>query len=320
MLPIGYELSSFRFTTFNKGVLHLIAPVLLLVGVLSHASSKEPFILSKTPAEVPGDARNDWNTKLITLALEETVEDYGPFEIQVTPKMNRARIWKSIINNRYPNMIMTTAYSEEHHRGKQIDFIPFPVELGLIGYRVCFYPKSKADSISDMLLKGKYRDLQYGMHSDWEDAEILRHNGLFVKPIMSYDSLFKMTSAGRFDLFCRSISEIYDEYNNYKDLDGLGIEQTTVFHYPLPVFFWINTENTLAKERIYKGLIRAFDNGKLMVMFTEHYDEKIAFTQFGKRNIIELENPLVENLDKEYEQFNFLPSANVFNKHRLSAD
>lgn len=320
MSYLGLQLSRIIFRTCFKAVLRNSIFLLPFVfGVFAHAS-KEPFVVSKPPPEVPGDARNDWNTKLITLALEETVQDYGPYEIRETPNMNRARIWKSIVNNRYPNLIMPTAYSNEHLRGNQIDFIPFPVELGLIGYRVCFYPKSKAEAITHMLKNGQHRELQYGMHSDWEDAEILRHNGFLVKPIMSYDSLFKMTSAGRFDLFCRSISEIYDEYNNYKDLEGLAVEQSTVFHYPLPIFFWTNAQNTLAKERLYKGFIRAFENGKLMVMFTEHYNEKIAFTNFESRTIIELENPLLNNLDSEYEQFNFLPSANNYNKQRLTKD
>ncbi len=314
---LGSQLSRLIFSTFLKPAFFggMIA-LTLLFGAFSYAS-EQPFIVSKPPPEVPGDARNDWNTKLITLALEETLEDYGPYEIRETPNMNRARIWKSIVNNRYPNLVMPTAYSSEHLRGNQIDFIPFPVELGLIGYRVCFYPKSKADKISEKLKNGQHRELKYGMHSEWEDAEILRHNGFLVKPIMSYDSLFKMTAAGRFDLFCRSISEIYDEYNNYKDLDGLAIEQTTVFHYPLPIFFWINTQNTLAKERLYTGFLRAFENGKLLVLFTNHYNEKIAFTNFEDRNIIELENPLLDKLDSAYEQFNFLPSANIHGSHRI---
>lgn len=288
--------------------LTLIVCVLTLGGGASYGLASDiEFIVSKPPPEVPGDSRNEWNNKLLTIALEKTVSDYGPYRIVETPRMNRARIWKSISSNRYPNLILPTAYSESHLVGNQITFIPFPVELGLVGYRVCFYPKDKHEKITHMLSHGLHKELKYGLHRDWEDADILRFNGFIVAETMSYDSLFKMTSAGRFDMFCRSISEIYDEYTTYKDLDGLAVEQTTAFHYPLPIFFWINPQNELARERIFRGLTRAFNDGSLGKLFKEHYREKIAFTQLGTRHIIELKNPLVEDLDPSYEQYNFTP-------------
>jgi hypothetical protein len=63
------------------------------------------------------------------------------------------------------------------------------------------------------------RQLQAGQGHDWPDTEILRFNGLNVQVSASYESLFTMLRAQRFDYFPRSIIEIWDEQKKFGGTD-----------------------------------------------------------------------------------------------------
>ncbi|MDF5908869.1 hypothetical protein P4132_22180 [Pseudomonas aeruginosa] len=55
------------------------------------------------------------------------------------------------------------------------------------------------------------RRLRFGQRQDWADTPILRANGLEVKTSQSYESLFRMLDAGRFEVFPREVVVIDGE-------------------------------------------------------------------------------------------------------------
>jgi len=251
----------------------------------------------------PGDTRHIYGNELVRLALDKTIDEYGPYRIQTTPSMSFARAIESVKSNKYPNFFFGTPYDKKLLEGGNVEAIEFPIVLGLLGYRVCFYPIRQKNPVTTHLQSGEFKNLIHGQGASWIDVDILRHNGYRVYEVASYDSLFKMTAAGRFDLFCRGANEVYDEYLKHKDRPGLAFDHTFSFHYPMPVFFLMNSADQRAIERLKKGLTKSYEDGSMQKLLLSHYGDSLDFIQLHNRKIITLENPFLEGLDPSWSNY-----------------
>ncbi|PCK04763.1 MAG: hypothetical protein COA42_18865 [Alteromonadaceae bacterium] len=253
----------------------------------------------------PNDLRLNWVTSLLNLALERTTEDYGAYTLEPAPDMELARRWHTLKSKKYPNYIIFSTYRAPHipEFSKDYAIIKFPLLMGLLGYRICFHTKEKASYIEKMLSKGLIKNLTIGQGKNWTDTAILRHSGYTVTEAQGYAELFKMTHANRFDLFCRSVHEIYDEYHSHKDAQGLLVEQTFAFNYPMPLFIYTHKDNHALVERLSKGLELAYQDGSITAAFEQYMGERVKFARLSERTIIQLENPALKGLKSDYARY-----------------
>jgi hypothetical protein len=291
----------------------LLLSLLLCVTVSSRASAQSPsqnasaspdMVITHRAPEIDGDTRPNYEVSVLRLALDKTPE-YGPYRLQPAPRINVTRSLHSIRTNAFPNFFYSLGYEEKYNHYPEMTYLRFPVDLGLLGFRTCFIPSAAKDQIAKVNTLDDLRKLSIVQGRGWVDVEILRSNGLKVTEIDRYDTMFKMTAAHRFDLFCRGASEIQDEYKLWKDLPGFDYDRHLLIQYPLPIFFYTNKNNTLAIERITKGLERAYADGTLHKLWAREYASAMAFTQLRKRHIIKLNNPLLKSIDTRYEKYQF---------------
>lgn len=228
--------------------------------------------------------------ELLQLALNKTQTDYGPCQATLAKEPKpQARLYEDLAHNEGVHIIDATAGKERNER-----FLPIPVPLlkGLMGYRIAFIrPEDKAafarvKNLSDL------RAFTAGQGMGWLDVEILRINGIGVTATKSYDSLFRMLRAGRFDFFPRGAQEVLREAESF-DIAGLAIEQHLIIAYPWPVYFFVHKDHTLLAERIETGLQRAKDDGDFDRFFNKHPFSRDVFEQlnFSERRTIYLCNP-----------------------------
>ncbi|MFE8730059.1 hypothetical protein ACFX56_23830, partial [Aeromonas hydrophila] len=97
----------------------------------------------------------------------------------------------------------------------------------------------------------------------WLDVDILRHAGLEVMEVDGYEKLFKMVARGRFDLFCRGVSELRSEQLTHDEVEGLKVDDALMIYYPLPRVFYTNANNREALKRVEQGLQIAWQDGSL---------------------------------------------------------
>ncbi len=285
----------------------LVVLVFLFNSIASYAEdipSERVTVFHGIPGEADDDTRQIWGNSLLELVLSKTVAEFGPFRLETPPKMAFNRAMKSLRENRFDNFVYSAVYRRANSYDG-VEIIYFPINLGLLGYRVCFYPTGGEKAIQ-RLLAGDKDSVIIGQGREWSDVKVLRHNGYTVLEGDSYHGLFEMTAAGRFDLFCRGINEVFDEYKRYKDIQGLAFDRSFAFHYKLPVFFILNKGNAKAIERIYKGLQKAYEDGSLLDLFHEYYGERLAFSDIASRTVIELDSPIVGSLDKAYLRYNYM--------------
>jgi len=115
----------------------------------------------------------------------------------------------------------------------QVASIPFPIDMGILGYRVCFVGADRAAELARVNTLDQLRHFTQGTGTGWQDAVILRHGGLTVHEVDNYESLFRMVARGRIDLFCRGANEILPEWQSHQGkVAGLTVDRHLALFYP----------------------------------------------------------------------------------------
>jgi hypothetical protein len=272
----------------------------LLSLLLQPSWAMAEFVVSHRSPFTEGDKHHIYSTELLRLALEKTRKEYGDFRMQAIPPRNYARALKAAVDDTYPNLMIETSYEQALTHHAKLDYINFPMDLGVLGYRVCFVnPKLKASGTKIETLE-QLRQYTFAHGVGWADTTIFRHNNLKVQEIDNYDGIFLMVISGRIDFFCRGVNEILGEIEQFSNLKDLTIDEQFLLVYPLPRFFYFNSKNTLAKERIALGLQRAYADGSLQSLWKANFQPSLALVSLDKRKVIQLENPLVKDLDVSF--------------------
>ncbi|HEY7885673.1 MAG TPA: hypothetical protein VIC08_12090, partial [Cellvibrionaceae bacterium] len=279
----------------------VLLSLLLLITTCLSAETDTGLVVTYRMPESATDQRHDYETELLRLVLEKTLKQYGPYQLQPGFAMNLPRAISMARNNEAENLFFKTSYSEVLNQ--EFAYLPYPLDRGVLGYRVCFVNKDVAEKISQITHVEELKKYTIGQGVGWLDSAILQHNGFQVVESENYANLFLMLAAGRIDLFCRGATEIEAEWQAHRELEGLALDESFALYYPLPRFFWTHTENKVALERINKGLVIALADGSAKTLWQKHHGGKLDFAKLQQRRIFTLENPNVKTINIEYRHF-----------------
>lgn len=293
-----------RLSTINSTLAwQLLWAWTLLLSYCAQAASETVF--TYRASESDRDTRLHYEVAVLRLALEKTTAEYGPFRLEPTPRINVARCMQSVRQHKFTNFFCSLGYTEIYDTYPDVTYVRFPIELGILSYRTCFTNAKTAEKLQKITTLRQLRELTQGLGRDWADVAVLRHNGFKVIEVDQYEALFSMAAAGRFDLFCRGTNEIKEEYDLRHDMNGLVYDRNIVIHYPMPLFLYANKANTAAIERITKGLHKAYADGSLITLWKRKHLPSADFAQLHKRRLFRLENPVVKNIDFDYEKYDY---------------
>lgn len=251
-----------------------------------------------------------FEAELLRLALDLTQKDFGPYQLNAIPPMNRARTLAALSQNTYPNLVLMLSYEDTLPDQLQLAYIPISLDRGAMSYRVCFMRDQIKLQIAQVKQLDQLKPYKFGAGIGWSDSKILRHNGLQVVEVDSVLSLFRMARAGRIDLFCRGISEYANELRYQQTSIGLTADDHLALFYPLPKFFFANSHSQVALHRIETGLRRALENGSFLEIWRKYHQQGIALSQLQRRTLIHLDNPLVKHLGDDYRKYEMNPFDN----------
>jgi len=274
-----------------------------LLLVLVETAACEPSVFTHRLPEAYASGTSSYEAAVLKLALDKTLQEYGPYELRAAPQININRNVQSIKANTFPNYFASLGYNEDYNLSKDITYIRFPIDLGVLSYRTCFVPDEILGKVANINNLNELRKLSMGQARGWVDNQILKHNGFKVVEAENYSILFKMTAAHRFDLFCRGANEIKEEYERWGKIEGLAYDRHLLIYYPMPIFFYTNSANTKAIERIDKGLHKAYSDGSLLALWRTYNKASVDFAQLSKRKVFRLENPLVKSIDFDYASY-----------------
>lgn len=284
----------------------------LLIATAMPATASPPaatnasgeLVIRYTPLEDAGDKRLDYPLAIINLTMEKTRQEYGGYQLDAIPQyLSAARSVYELKRDTWPNYFFPGGVNIELLGKENLEPVDFPIDQGLLGYRICFVsPQAKARVAAARSLT-ELRQFIIAQGTNWPDVSILRHNGFTVQEVGTYPGLFKMVISGRADLLCRGISELKQEYTEFKYLGNLQYDETFVLVYPMRYSLYFNRNSRAAIQRIQAGLKIARDDGSLRQLFLKHFRDDILFAKLNQRRFFYLQTPYETDFSETYSSY-----------------
>ena len=244
--------------------------------------------------ETAGDTRFSDLMEILQGALDKTTAEFGPFELEPSKqKMNEERYLAELKNGGGVNIAWSSTSTE-----KEATLLPLriPLRKGILGYRVALISKENQAKIDQVKTLADLKKLSIGQGAGWGDVKLYEANGFNVSTA-KYDELFKMTSAGKFDLFPRGISEAFAEQEQHsKTNPNLVVEKNMLIYYPWPYYFFFNKADAALEKRIDVGIRKMMKDGSFDAIFKKYNGKAIEQANFKGRKIYRLKN---DQLPKE---------------------
>ncbi len=234
----------------------------------------------------------EYRWKLLELALAHTQKPGEP-PVRLVPYP------EEVTQNRGVQLLQdgkidVIALGTNAERESQMRPIRIDILRGIVGFRLFVIRAADQPRIAAMDERDLREKLTYGLNSQWADLPILQANGFSVVTSTSYELLFDMLAAGRFDAFTRGLNEAVRELAARKDrYPQLAVEQTKALFFPFPIYFWVAKENAALAERIERGLELALADGSFRSLFESYHAEEIATLAREKRQVIRLPSPIL---------------------------
>lgn len=267
-----------------------LAVLAMLVGVLSGFAS--PVAAGETTIRYfPVGPIYEYRWKLLELALSHAP---GPVET-----FRLAPYAEDITQNRGMELLQSgaidvIALGTNAERESQMLPIKIDILRGIVGFRVFVIRAADQARMARMDEQALRKQLTFGLNSQWADLPILRANGFTVVTSSSYENLFGMLAAGRFDAFTRGLNEASRELNERKSTyPQLAVEHTQALYFPYPVYFWVKKGNTALAQRIERGLKASLADGSFRKLFETYHAAEIDMLAKEKRQVIRLANPIL---------------------------
>jgi ABC-type amino acid transport substrate-binding protein len=289
--------------SLSKTTLRLLTLIIFSLSFIpAYGDDNDLLVVTFRAGASENDTRQNYYKDILTLTLEKTKAHYGNYKILEAPYVNQLRDAYAIDREIYFNYVVDENF-EDKFLNTSIDYIPFPLDLGLTGMRICFVNPKVGQAIQHITTIDELKKYTIGQGIGWADVEILRQNGFKVVTVQNYDGIFKMTAIGRVDLFCRGVNELPREYETFKNINNLTYDESFAIIYRLPRFFLMNKKNVALKKRIEEGLQIAYKDGSLQNTFQKYHASSIQFSNLKQRKIFRIENPLIKKLPRDYEQY-----------------
>jgi ABC-type amino acid transport substrate-binding protein len=266
--------------------------ILSLLLCLAGPVAADPLTVIYPRPESAGDTQYLYDYELLRLALDRTSGSGGPYLLrQSDAPMNQARAADEIVAGTGTVTIFARSTAIEHEQ--RMLPIRIPIDKGLISYRLFLIRREDQPRLAEIRTLDALREFSVGSFVTWADTKILRDGGFKVVTGDSYEGLFKMLVAQRFDLFSRGVDEAYREYDERKDqLPDLKVEDTLLLHFPTTRYYFVQRSaggQGLA-GRVERGLNQAIADGSFDRLFKEYKGPLIERAHLAGRRVFNIDN------------------------------
>lgn len=240
------------------------------------------------------DVRYLYHWEILRTALEKTRAKWGPYRMVPSEVMTERRQTFELKNATGKLTVMYLSTTPDFE--KNLTPIHIPVDKNLGGYCVFLIRRENRERFAAVKSIDDLHRFSYGLGLGWIDVDILKAGGFKVVTGSSYDGLFEMLVNRRFDIFLRAAVEVLDEYDQRKKtMPDLYIEDSLIFYYPLPMYFWFpkTSEGRRLAARAEEGMRMMIADGTYDRIFDKYQRSKIERLHLKTRKIFKIGNPYV---------------------------
>lgn len=227
---------------------------------------------------------------LVELALQKTPE-YGEFRIIRSEELSQGRVLRELANGQ-SRLVDIANVATSAERENFLTAIPFPVDGGLLGFRVCVVLPESLPKFAGIKSLQDLRDggIRIGQGSHWPDTPVLEANGIPVVTHSRYEILFGMLRNERFECFARGVNEVIYDLELEQD-PNLVIEPDLLIAYPMPSYLFVGPKDQETAHRLQLGIERAILDGTFNEFLRHYYARAVRELHLDERTIISLDNP-----------------------------
>lgn len=254
------------------------------------------------------DRRNDYSFEVLREALKKTQARFGSFEFrQADLVMLRAKLSHAASNPVFQASNDRLLF--EIKRGELVNVAPqvtrpewekealpvrIPVDLGLLSYRIFLINREDQPKFSAIQNVDQLKRLRAGTGETWSTYRVLQHHGFTQMTFNTYEGMFQMLAARRFDYITRGVNEAFLELDGRRDkYPGMAVEEDIALFVPSPRYFFVSPSRPRLAQRIEAGLKIMLRDGSLQDIFLRHHGQMIQSTRFCERRIFRIDNPFL---------------------------
>ncbi|MAE74453.1 MAG: hypothetical protein CL675_10185 [Bdellovibrionaceae bacterium] len=273
----------------------------LTIGASQNIEAKTADVLTvKVNAGVSvKDTRYHFFIELLDQVLKATRSSFGPYRIKRIYQDSQQKVAASLESGKLNVAILTNGKAEAD---RQLMYVPYPLMMGLLGYRVLLIREADQDQFSKVTSIEGLKNFRGGYNRRWADYSVLTTNGLKLVTRTKYELMLQLLQKGKADYLSRSILEVEAELKkHFQSEPKVKIDSHLLLHYNFANFFYVKAEDQLLYHRLTTGFEAIIASGKWLKLIEAHYGKGFRQMRFEDRQLIRLENPdmkdhFVENL------------------------
>lgn len=234
------------------------------------------------------DARHAYKFELIKQILEVTRADFGDYALAPFGEEPSAKRQALLISE---GKILNLLWASPGTVIARADVITIPIDIlrGLLGYRVCLINPTNFPDAEKLV---SINQLHIAQGLNWADVEIYKHNDVHPKQAPTFEALFEMLAAKRYECLPLGADEVmYTWRGKKKKFPFLAIESDLLIYYDYPIYLHVSQQTPQLAKRIEAGLKKLQRNGEFDRLFKLHHATDIAQLQLNQRKIFCLKSP-----------------------------
>lgn len=251
------------------------------------AASTSPMVVRYYDRGVK-DARHAYKFELIARILDVTRAEYGSYSFARFSEEPSAKRQALLISE---GKILNLLWASPGTVIAKADVITIPVDIlrGLLGYRVCLInPANFPDTEKLQSLK----QLHIAQGLNWADIEIYKFNDLTPKQAPTFEALFDMLAAKRYECLPLGSDEVMYTWRDKKTkFPFLAVEPNILIYYDYPIYLHVSKKSPELAERVKLGLKKLQHNGEFDRLFRKHHAADIEQLNLRQRKVFCLKSP-----------------------------
>lgn len=234
------------------------------------------------------DARHAYKFELIKKILEVTRAEFGDYQLEPFGEEPSAKRQSLLISE---GKIVNLLWASPGTVIARADVITIPVDIlrGLLGYRVCLMnPANFPDSKKIHSLN----QLKIGQGLNWADIEIYKYNGIQPKQAPTFEALFEMLAAKRYECLPLGADEAMYTWRDQKiRFPFLALEPNLLIYYDYPIYLHVSKKFPALAQRVELGMKKLQHNGEFERLFKHYHATDIAQLNISQRKVFCLKSP-----------------------------
>lgn len=242
-------------------------------------------------------ATKAYQIALIEEALLQSQEEYGPYKfITHVADLSSKRTFTELNKDEQKYINLKVGVTSRYREDTSIP-IKLPIRKGLLSYKLIIINKKNVGMFEGVDNISALKKFNIGVVYDWVTADILHQNAFDVIESPSYDGLFRMLSAGRFDYTVLGANEAFRILASLESKNlNLMIAPNIALYINTPSYIFVSNKNPRLAERITWGMEKMISNGRFDDIFYQFHQPYIEEANLKNRIVISIPNPLIAEL------------------------